>query len=78
MLERDRRPQLISVVDVVGVDGLPPPLPRSQYVFAAVWAAGADIAVVYGASSSWSKDLSSPISTRFSITAVFSPTSQRG
>jgi hypothetical protein len=26
-------------------------LPRSQYVFAAVWAAGADVAVVYGASS---------------------------
>ena len=41
----------IFVVDVVGVDGLPPPLPRSQYVFAAVWAAGADIAAVYGASS---------------------------
>jgi hypothetical protein len=38
MLERDRRPQLISVVDVVGVDGLPPPLPRSQYVFAEVTA----------------------------------------
>ena len=57
MLERDRRPQLISVVDVVGVDGLPPPLPRSQYVFAAVWASGADVAAVYGASSSWSKDL---------------------
>ena len=57
MLERDRRPQLISVVDVVGVDGLPPPLPRSQYVFAAVWAAGADIAVVYGASSNWSEEL---------------------
>jgi hypothetical protein len=57
MLERDRRPQLISVVDVVGVDGLPPPLPRSQYVFAAVRAAGADIAAVYGASSSWSEEL---------------------
>jgi hypothetical protein len=57
MLERDRRPQLISVVDVVGVDGLPPPLPRSEYVFAAVWAEGADVAAVYGASSSWSKDL---------------------
>jgi hypothetical protein len=57
MLERDRRPQLISVVDVVGVDGLPPPLPRSQYVFAAVWATGADVAAVYGASSSWSKEL---------------------
>ena len=28
MLERDRRPQLISVADVVGVDGLPPPLPQ--------------------------------------------------
>ena len=56
MLERDRRPQLISVVDVVGVDGLPPPLPRSQYVFAAVWAAGADIAVVYGASSRSSEE----------------------
>ena len=40
MPERDRRPQLISVVDVVGVDGLPPPLPRSQYVFAAVWGGG--------------------------------------
>ena len=26
-------------------------MPRSQYVFAAVWAAGADVAVVYGASS---------------------------
>ena len=48
MLERDRRPQLISVVDVVGVDGQPPPLPRSEYVFAAVWAVGADIAAVYG------------------------------
>jgi hypothetical protein len=57
MLERDRRPQLISVVDVVGVDGLPPPLPRSQYVFAAVWAAGADVAAVYGASSRWSGEL---------------------
>jgi hypothetical protein len=57
MLERDRRPQLISLVDVVGVDGLPPPLPRSQYVFAAVWAAGADVAVVYGASSNWSEEL---------------------
>ena len=57
MLERDRRPQLISVVDVVGVDGLPPPLPRSEYVFAAVWAEGADVAAVYGASSSWSKEL---------------------
>jgi hypothetical protein len=57
MLERDRRPQLISVVDVVGVDGLPPPLPRSEYVFAAIWASGADVAAVYGASSSWSKDL---------------------
>ena len=57
MLERDRRPQLISVVDVVGVDGLPPPLPKSLYVFAAVWAEGADVAVVYGASSSSSKDL---------------------
>ena len=57
MLERGRRPQLISVVDVVGVDGLPPPLPRSQYVFAAVWAVGADVAAVYGASSAWSKDL---------------------
>jgi hypothetical protein len=61
MLERDRRPQLISVVDVVGVDGQPPPLPRSLYVFAAVWAAGADIAVVvYGASSSWSEELFVP------------------
>jgi hypothetical protein len=50
MLERDRRPQLISVVDVVGVDGVPPPLLRSQYVFAAVWASGADVAAVYGAS----------------------------
>jgi hypothetical protein len=48
---------LISVVDVVGVDGLPPPLPRSQYVFAAVWASGADIAAVYGASSGWSEEL---------------------
>jgi hypothetical protein len=57
MLERDRRPQLISVVDVVGVDGLPPPLPRSESVFAAVWAVGADIAAVYGASSSWSEEL---------------------
>jgi hypothetical protein len=57
MLERDRRPQLISVADVVGVDGLPPPLPRSQYVFAAVWAAGADVAAVYGASSQWSEEL---------------------
>jgi hypothetical protein len=57
MLERDRRPQLISVADVVGVDRLPPPLPPSQYVFATVWAAGADIAVVYGASSRWSEEL---------------------
>ena len=57
MLERDRRPQLISVSDVVGVDGLPRPLPRSEYVFAAVWAEGADIAAVYGASSSRSKEL---------------------
>jgi hypothetical protein len=38
MLERDRRPQLISVADVVGVDGLPTPLPPSQGVFATVWA----------------------------------------
>ena len=52
MLER-----VISVVDVVGVDGLPPSLPRSEYVFAAVWASGADVAAVYGASSSWSTDL---------------------
>jgi hypothetical protein len=57
MLERDRRPQLISVADVVGVEGLPPPLPRSERVFAAVWAVGADVAVVYGASSRWSKEL---------------------
>jgi hypothetical protein len=57
MLERDRRPQLISDSDVVGVDGLPPPLPRSECVFAAVWAASADVAVVYGASSSWWKEL---------------------
>jgi hypothetical protein len=53
MLERDRRPQLISVSDVVGVDGLPPPLPRSECVFATVWASGANVAVVYGASSRW-------------------------
>ncbi len=54
MLERDRRPQLISVSDVVGADGLPPPLPRSDCVFAAVWAAGRlDVAVVYGAASRW-------------------------
>jgi hypothetical protein len=57
MLERDRRPQLISVVDVVGVDGLPPPLPRSQCVFAAVWAEGAEVAAVYGASSQWAEEL---------------------
>ena len=57
MLERDRRPQLLSVADVVGIDGLPPPLPPSEFVFATVWAAGADIAVVYGASSSWSEEL---------------------
>ena len=57
MLERDRRPKLISVVDVVGVDGLPPRLPRSEYVFAAVWAAGADVAAVYGASSRWLEEL---------------------
>jgi hypothetical protein len=59
MLERDRRPQLISVAvaDVVCVDALPPPLPLSQGVFATVWAAGADIAVAYGASSSWSEEL---------------------
>jgi hypothetical protein len=57
MLERDRRPQLISVVDVIGVDGLPPPLPRSESVFAAVWASGADVAVMYGASSRWSAEL---------------------
>ena len=41
--------------DVVGAT--PPPLPRSQYVFTAVWADGPDVAVVYCASSSWSKDL---------------------
>ena len=69
MLERDRRPQLISVVDVVGVDGLPPPLPRSQYVFAAVWAAGADVAAVYGASSGWSEQL---------FVADFDPVLNRG
>jgi hypothetical protein len=55
MLERDRRPQLISVADVVGVDGLPPPLPPSRYVFATVWAVGADVAAVYGASP-WGSD----------------------
>jgi hypothetical protein len=55
MLERDRRPQLISVADVVGVDGLPPPLPPSRDVCATVWAAGADVAVVYGASP-WESD----------------------
>ena len=32
-------------------------MPLSQYVFAAVWAAGAEVAVVYGASSSWSNQL---------------------
>jgi hypothetical protein len=32
-------------------------LPRSQYVFAAVWAVGANIAVVYRASSGWSEEL---------------------
>ena len=78
ILERDRRPQLISVVDVVGVDGLPPPLPRSQYVFAAVWASGADVAAVYGASSQWSKELFVADFDAVSITAAFSPTSQRG
>jgi len=57
MLERDRRPQLISVADVVGVDGLPTPLPPSQGVFATVWASDADVAVVYGAYSSWWKEL---------------------
>jgi hypothetical protein len=57
MLERDRRPQLITVADGVGLDGLPPPLPLSQYVFAAVWAEGAEVAVVYGASSHWSQEL---------------------
>jgi hypothetical protein len=57
MLERDRRPQLISVSDIVGVDGLPTPLPPSQGVSATVWASGADVAVVYGASSSWSEKL---------------------
>jgi hypothetical protein len=57
MLERDRRPQLISLADVVGVDGLPPPLPPSQYVFGAVWAEGAEVAAVYGASSRWSDEL---------------------
>jgi hypothetical protein len=55
MLERDRRPQLISVADVVGIDGLPPPLPPSLSVVATVWAAGADVAVVYGASP-WGSD----------------------
>jgi hypothetical protein len=57
ILERDRRPQLISHADVVGTGGLPTPLPPSQYVFAAVWSAGTDIAVVYGASSVWSQKL---------------------
>jgi hypothetical protein len=57
MLERDRRPQLISPADVVGANGLPTPLPPSQYVFAAVWAEGAEVAVVYGASSRWSEEL---------------------
>jgi hypothetical protein len=57
MLERDRRPQLISVSDVVGVDGLPTPLPRSECVFAAVWAVDADVAVVYGALSRWWREL---------------------
>jgi hypothetical protein len=57
MLERDRRPQLISLANVVRADGLPPPLPQSQYVFAAVWAAGTEVAVVYGASSRWSEEL---------------------
>jgi hypothetical protein len=69
MLERDRRPQLISVADVVGVDGLPTPLPRSQSVFATVWASGADVA---------GKSFSSPTLMPGSITAVFSPTSRRG
>jgi hypothetical protein len=32
-------------------------VPISQYVFAAVWAADAEGAVVYGASSSWSEEL---------------------
>jgi hypothetical protein len=57
MLERDRRPQLISLADVLGADGLPPAMPPSEYIFAAVWAAGAEVAVVYGASSGWSEEL---------------------
>jgi hypothetical protein len=78
MLERDRRPQLISVVDVVGVDGQPPPLPRSQYVFAAVWVAGADVAAVYGASSRWSEELFVADFDAVLYHGGFSPTSQRG
>jgi hypothetical protein len=57
MLERDRRPQLISLADVVGVDGPPPASPQSQYVCATVWAEGAEVAVVYGASSHWLQEL---------------------
>ena len=56
MLERDRRPQLISVVDVVGVDGLPPPLPRSQCLRRRL-GGGRRRRLVYGASSSWSEEL---------------------
>ena len=78
MLERDRRPQLISVVDVVGVDRLPPPLPRSQYVFAAVWAEAPTLRPCTGLRRAGRKSFSSPTSTLLSITAGFSPTSGRG
>jgi hypothetical protein len=78
MLERDRRPQLISVADVVRVDGLPPPLPRSQYVFAAVCASGPTLLWCTALRRARRKTFSSPTSRPLSITAVFSPTSQRG
>jgi hypothetical protein len=57
MLERDRRPQLISLTDVVGVDALPPPLPPSQRVFAASGRLEPKFAVVYGASLRSSEEL---------------------
>jgi hypothetical protein len=53
-------------------------LPRSQYVFAAVWASGADIAAVYGASSRWSEELFVADFDAVLYHGGFSPTSQRG
>jgi hypothetical protein len=76
MLERDRRPQLISVVDVVGVDGQPPP-DRSMSSPPSGRRAPTSLRCT-ALHRPGRKTFSSPTSRPFSTTAAFSPTWQRG